>query len=620
MWIKEVKKQNSEKGKTFYQYQLTETYRVDKAVRQKSILYLGDHQLLREKANRRIIASLMKNLIRNTPPLSEDMLEVSTELVSLSELYYNKYLLKIAALESSKDTSADQEVIHYELVNPESTTVFDCREIGAESMSYNILERIGLRDYLKRIGWEDKWIDYALISIISRAVACSSEHKTERWLEQNSGLLELFPSGIGKVTRHHLYKVADKLYEIKDELEEFFYTRLTNMFEINDSIVIYDLTNTYFEGRKADSKIAKYGRSKEKRYDCKQVVLAAVINEQGFLKHSSIYEGNMSDPATFTDVIAQLEKSGNRKNTDQKQTIVMDAGIATEDNLLALKEKGYEYVCVSRSRLKDYKSIDITNPEIIKDKNGSEIKLKFISNEKAPDNWMYVESDGKTKKEESMLEKATERFELELSAVSKAASKKGGTKKLEKVWERIGRIKERNKRVHKYYDIEIESENNIVKEVKWRKKKAVETQARSGVYFIRTNCSIENESRLWQIYNTVREVESTFRCLKTDLSLRPVYHKTDENIEAHLNLGLLAYHIVAPIRYMLKQKGMNYGWQNIVRIMNSQKAVSVKQITKTNEEIIIRTCSRPNREVLEIYQSLGISSMPYRLKKFVVHH
>ncbi len=125
---------------------------------------------------------------------------------------------------------------------------------------------------------------------------------------------------------------------------------------------------------------------------------------------------------------------------------------------------------------------------------------------------------------------------------------------------------------------------------------------------------------LWDIYNTIREVESTFRCLKTDLNLRPVYHQKDEHIESHLHLGLLAYQIVAPIRYMLKSKGLNYGWQNIVRIMNTQKSLSVKQKAKENKEIIVKTCSSPCSEALEIYRSLNMSSMPFKTKKFVVPH
>lgn len=622
MWIKQIKTRNSPKGKIFFQYILSETYRVEGVVKHKSVLYLGNHELLRDKQTRQILGKLIENKIRRTPEFSDELfgtsdelLGTSDELAALAEKYYEKYLLKISARNSPDESAAQEDAKRYISVDPSSTTVFNCREIGAEWMCRNMLDRIGLRDYLARKGWDKQTIELAMVSVISRATACFSEHKTERWLDQNSALTELFDNLPAKITRHYLYKSANQLYDIAEDLEKFFYGRMTNMFDIDDKILIYDLTNTYFEGRKDASDIARFGRSKEKRYDCKQVVLAAVVNRHGFLKHSKIYEGNMSDPATLSDIIEQLQKSD---GLSRDRFIVLDAGIATEENLLSLRSKGMKYVCVSRSKLKNYENIDLSDPTIIKDKNGSEISLKTIENKDFPDRWMYVSSKRKALKEESMSLKAAERFELEMESVNKGIHKKGGTKKIEKVWERIGRIKERNSSVHQRYNIEVKSSDGKATEIIWREKPV--KSKRSGVYFIRTNSEIKDETMIWEIYNTIREVESAFRCLKTDLSLRPVYHKKDSNIESHLSLGLLAYQIVAPIRHMLKEKGITHSWKNIVQIMNTQKAVSVKQKTNDGNEIVIRTCSRPSAEALSIYKALGISSMPFKIKKFVVQY
>ncbi len=615
MWIKQIKKQNAPNGKTFYQYQLTETYRVDGKVMHKAVLYLGNHELLHDKNTRKLLGNVLENKIRNTASLFADMTGATEEILRLVEVYYERYLIKIGTKQSPEQIAKAADKREFVHVDPASTTVFDCREIGSEWMCRKMLDRIDLRGYLEKQGWDSKTIELALVSIISRAVACFSEHKTEKWLQQNSSLSELFESLPEKISRHYLYKSADQLYGIKEELEKFFYGRMTSMFDIDDKIVIYDLTNTYFEGRKDGSLIAKYGRSKEKRYDCKQVVLAAVINRYGFLKHSRIYEGNMSDPATLSDIVGQLQKN---EASSHEHVIVMDAGIASEANLEMLRAKGLKYVCVSRSKLKNYQGIDLSNPSIIKDKKGSEIKLKTVETEASTDTWLYVESRGKALKEESMLAKAIERFEQEMEGVKAGISKKGCTKKTEKVWERIGRIKERNSSVQQQYNIEVKSDGDKVSEIQWHKKPS--TKPQSGIYFIRTNSNIENETVIWDIYNTVREVESTFRCLKTDLNLRPVYHQNDCRVEAHLHLGLLAYQIVAPIRHILKSKGISLSWKNIIRVMNTQKAVSVKQTTKDGDQLVIRTCSRPTAEALEIYQNLGISSMPFKMKKSVVHH
>jgi hypothetical protein len=236
------------------------------------------------------------------------------------------------------------------------------------------------------------------------------------------------------------------------------------------------------------------------------------------------------------------------------------------------------------------------------------------------DRWVYVKSSCKTKKEDSMLMRSIENFELELDSVKSGIIKKGGTKKADKVWERIGRIKERNKSVHKYYDIKVEVKGGIAVEVEYTRKEIQSENKQSGEYYLRTNYSLASEEEIWDIYNTIREVESTFRCLKTDLRLRPVHHQEDRYCGAHLHLGLLAYQIVAPIRYMLKLSGIDYTWRNIVRIMNTQKVVSVSIKNKDKNEVIIRTCSRPTQKVLQFYRALQMNSMPFKSKKFVVHH
>jgi len=624
MFIRESKKKNSENGKEFKQYYLLSNYRVGGSVKQTYILHLDKHILLEDKTNRAILAHLLENKIKGNVAISDEMLNAPKELIDLANEYYQKYLHKNRS-DEEKETEKKEYEARFETVDMESTKVLECREIGAEAICKTMLDRIGLREFLQRKGWIDKAIDRAYIAIISRAVFSSNEHKTEQWLAINSGLLEFFGKNTNNITRYDLYKSSRQLYDIKEELETFFYDRMTDMFNIKSSILIYDLTNTYFEGRKLKSKKAKFGRSKEKRNDCKQIVLAAVVNEQGFLRHSRIYEGNMSDPATMFDIVRGLDNSSKSEKTDlavednPKPIVVMDAGIATEDNLALLRAKGYIYVCVSRSKPKKEDYVDKENTIEIKSKKGEKIELKFVETQDKKDRWVYVKSEGKRNKEVSMNEMGLQRYEEELNAVSEGVKKKHGTKKIEKVWERIGRIKERNKSVNKYYDIQIETDKDIVTEIIWQRKE-IEPNEHSGEYYLRTNGDMEHEQDVWDIYNMVREVESTFRCLKTDMNLRPIFHQTDENIEAHLHLGLLAYNIVAPIRYQLKEHGITLDWRNIVRIMNTQKISTVSQQSKDDKSISIRLCSQPTSEVLTIYRSLNMSSIPLAKTKFVVSH
>ncbi len=615
MWIKEIKKSNSPKGKTFFQYQLTETLRIDGKVKHKAILYLGYHKLLKNKKNRQKVSKLLEYRIQNKFQLPGQGYYASIELEQLGEKYYNKYLLKHQVDQEDKEREPKAAKVNYELIDLESTEVFNCREIGAEWLCYKITAQLDIKGFLKRSGWTNKWIEYGLISIISRAVFASSEHKTQHWLHNNSGLLELFGSNSANITRHHLYQASSRLYSLKAILEPWLYERTRDLFNLDENLLIYDLTNTYFEGRKVGSKLARYGKSKEKRKDCKLVVLAAVINSYGFLKHSHIYEGNMSDNKTLADMVDDLQKHS--QQASQRQTIVIDAGIATEDNLKMLKDKALKYVCVSRKKLKDYQVFIGDKTVSIADKRKNLIELKIIS--QPDESWLYVHSEMKEKKEGSMLQNALQRFEHELENVRQGISKKGGVKKIEKVWERIGRIKEQNQSVHKYFNINISQNNGIATAINWLKNEKLEGQNQTGIYFLRTNYDIKDEKELWNMYNLIREIESTFRCLKTDLNIRPVFHQKDQYTEAHLNLGLLAYQLVSTIRYRLKEQNIHHDWRKIVRIMNTQKITTIKQRAK-DKDIALRICSRPIQEALQIYKAIGISSMPMSQKKSVVLH
>lgn len=149
----------------------------------------------------------------------------------------------------------------------------------------------------------------------------------------------------------------------------------------------------------------------------------------------------------------------------------------------------------------------------------------------------------------------------------------------------------------------------------WSKKEGVSDH---GIYFLRSSKNGLNEKEIWNIYNTIREIESTFRCLKTDLSIRPVFHQKDINTEAHIHLGILAYHLVSIIRYRLKAKGHHHDWTKIIEIMKSQSIITTSMISQRNTKIHIRICSLPNIPAAEIYQALKLVPVPFYRRKSVV--
>ena len=203
----------------------------------------------------------------------------------------------------------------------------DVREIGAEWLSFQAMTQLQISSFLERQGWDLEDIQLAQSHIISRAVYTASELETTRWIKENSSVCEVTGYDMGALTKDRLYRISKKLYSEKEQLEEHLSVRTNELFDIEDKIVLYDLTNTYFEGRKQGSKLAQFGRSKEKRSDAKLLVLALVVNPEGFIKYSSILEGNMADSKTLEGMINKLRVK--TSVSASKALVVIDAGIAT---------------------------------------------------------------------------------------------------------------------------------------------------------------------------------------------------------------------------------------------------------------------------------------------------
>lgn len=619
MFIKTIVKTDKKTGKRYNYYRLCESYRIGNKTRHRSIVSMGRLDGIETREDKKLLADTIEALIHGDTRLSffDAGPEITRYAKEFAKRIADEKLLDIQPKTTQPEYS-DIEPDHQE-VDLNSMRHDEVREIGAEWLCKQALEQLDLQGLLTgTCGFSDTSAATALMHIVSRTVYPASEHKTAQWIKDNSAVAGLLNIPLDKVNRFKLYAVSNSLYKQKRAIEKGLSAKTNELFDLQDKIIFYDLTNTYFEGRKAGSKIAQYGRSKEKRSDAKIVAMAAVINAEGFLKYSRIYQGNISDNKTLDQTISEL--SAHTSQTGRKPVVVMDAGIMTEDNAEMLKEQGYDYICVNRTKLKDYTAVNPDQDSItIYDKNKNPIELQYVAKKDCPDNYLYVRSRQKAVKEASMNEHFSQRYEEELENIRGALYKKGGTKKLEKVWERIGRLKERYPTANKHYTITVVPGVNQGKatDITWSKN-PVQPKQGEGIYFIRTTLSGKDENTIWSIYNTLTEIEATFRCLKTDLALRPVFHQYDENIESHLFLGLLAYQVVATIRYQLKAKNIHHDWQNIVRIMNTQKEVVTTIKNKKGKTIRIKKCSVPSVKAKQIYEALGYKTVPYYMKKSVL--
>ena len=588
-------------------YRLCESYRYDNGVRHETVVHMGTLEELPDAEQKKAVARRIDELVKNSRNSAVSLFTPQDKAVEATAQKYFAIIKEKQRL----DISGSKD---YERITTDSIENSNIREAGTEWLCLQALRQLNIDTFLSGKGWGNEQINLALTHIISRAAYPASELRTSEWIKQNSAVCELTGYTQQKITKDKLYSISHQLYEVKDDLEKHLSKRTNELFDLEDKIIIYDLTNTYYEGKMQGSLLAKYGRSKEKRSDAKIVVLAVVVNAEGFLKYSQIFEGNLSDSSSLERIIDQLNARTAAKG--QRPVIVLDAGIATDANLKLLNEGKYKYICVSRSGIKKYVADTGCKPVQVFDKKEQPITLQKVKVEGCTDNYICVHSLGKQAKENAMNSRFSQRYEEGLTQIKSSLSKKGGVKKQEKVWERIGRLKEKYPSIHKYYDVTVTTDDKgIATDILWPQKK-IEKQ--EGKYLLRTNLDHNDEQTQWTIYNTIREIEATFRVLKTDLDLRPVYHKTDKAAMAHLHLGLLAYWIVNTVRHQLKQKGIKKEWRDIVRIMNTQKVVTTTMDNDCQQQIIIRQCSEPSGQVSEIYAALAYKVKPFSRRKSVV--
>jgi len=647
MYFRSSIRHNPATGEIESYYRLVESYRNEEGrVCHRTLLNVGflEGKITIDELNqvRRILCKRYQDM-KGGDELFEIKDDNPQKVIELADKLWKELVEKNRIDIGEKQKKAPSER-QRNMVFEESIRHPDAREIGSEWLCYQALEQLKLADYLTNIGFSEEETRLSISQIIARAVYPASELETARWIRENSAVCSLTGYPVEKITKDKLYSSSLKLFSEKEKIENFLSVKTNQLFDIEDKIYIFDLTNTYLEGRKMHSKIAKFGRSKEKRSDCKIIVLALVINPAGFIKYSAILEGNMQDAKTLEETVKKLRR---QTSSEKRAVVVIDAGIATEDNLAMLSQNDFDYVCVTRCKLKDYRIDPDCLPVEVEDRKKQKIQLQKVVSEKHNDYFLKIESEAKRAKEVSMNNRFQEGFEKGLSIIAASLGKKGGIKTEEKVYERIGRLKQKYPSIARYYEIshtvETETVTNKrtkektevrkIKSMTWKIKQDIEPNGESGIYFLRTSLSMDEEL-VWMTYNIIREIEYSFRTLKTDLDLRPIYHKKDNATMAHLNLGLLAYWVVNTVRYQLKKTSdkkqknseneidtapIHFQWREIIRIMNTQKSVLTVSQNRYDEVIISRRCSDPTLKVEAIYRRLKYKSMPFTKRKFVVH-
>jgi len=632
MFLKKIENISKDTGKVYLYYRLMESYRTPKGPRHRKILELGKLDI--PEHLHKPLADRIEEIVKGNQNLFSA--QIDPEIESLAQHYAQLIIKKNLAANDLASTAqpsvriaVESELADYDEIDLNSISNGSVRTIGVEHLGVSIIKELKLDSYLKELGLSDTQVNDAILAIVGRLAIASSESATRSWARNLSGIDELLGTDYSKLPNNNLYRTSDILYSHKNNLEQYLRQKAKDLFSLNDNIILYDLTNTFFEGHPQNNSKIDYGRSKEKRFDCPLITLGLMVDQLGFAKKTEIFSGSVSEPKTLYimlkslhekgDTIFSLEELAEKKPTTVKKnvTVIMDAGIATKDNLTLLRLNGFDYICVSREKLKaEHADLDNDGLITIRETPKSHIEATLVKMSDQ-ENVLCCRSLEKQFKENSMKTLFQLRFEEALRAANDALSKKRSLKKYEKVLEKIGRLREKYSAISHFYSIEVlKGDNNLATAITWELKDVDAINLRfSGMYYLRTSRTDLNEKEIWDLYNTIRKVESSFRSLKSELKMRPNFHQNENRIDGHIFITVLAYHILNIIQTRLNAQNIHLEWSTIKRMMSTRVRVSTSMKNRQGQKIIIRNTTEPEPFHIDIYNALGISMNPLKRNK-----
>jgi transposase len=383
------------------------------------------------------------------------------------------------------------------------------------------------------------------------------------------------------------------------------------LFNLDDTVFLYDLTSTYFEGEARANPQAKRGYSRDKRPDCKQVVVGLVLDREGFPKAHEVFDGNTQDRESLDRMLDALEKrTGKRPGT----TVIVDRGMAYEENLEQIRKRGQHYLVAGRQQerhpwLAELESDEgweeIARTPSPQNPFQKKTRVEIKRQQKGEETYILCRSEGRKEKDRAIREKQETKLLADLTRLQQRV-RKGKLKDDKKIHQAIGRLRERYPRVARYWAIEFDSAE---KKLAWQEvaeKKAI-TQKLDGSYVLRTDCPDLSAEEAWRVYILLTRVEDAFRDLKSPLMERPIFHHLKNRTQTHIFLCILAYHLLAAIEHRFLQAGVHTSWWTLRQHLSTHQVVTVV-LHEANGNRVLKTRQATTPEPLhrEIYATLRI--------------
>lgn len=622
MYIKKVTKSIKTSSKKKYTYlHLVENIRTDKGPRQRLILNLGTLNIAPEDYKE--LANCIDGMLNG----QKNLFSPDTNIVKHATCAVSKILEKntntIDTASASSETSI--EAVEVKPIDINSITVSKSRSIGAEYVCHHFFEKLQIKKCLENANIPQNQIPIIEAIILGRLISPGSERHTKKWADERSAIYELAKHPL-KHSLSSFYRAANNLYSCKKSLERGLNNRERELFSLTESMCFFDLTNTFLEGEAKRNPKAAHGHSKEKRSDCKLLTLALIVDEQGFAKYSHLYPGNQYEGHTLKEMIEEMVEINPALAVDR--TIVMDAGIATKDNIAYLKKEKLHYIVVNKGR-SPFTTDDIKDMITIREDKKSDIKIEVARQVKSDEIFILCKSAKREQKERAIRSRQEKLFLEQLEKIKSGLNKKGSVKLYQKIVEKVGKLRQKYPRASKIFEVNVisdEKSNNNKKELSaieiiWNKKKMIpDAQAMDGCYVLKTDRFDLTDEEIWKTYCMLTRIENSFRCMKSSLGIRPVFHQKELNSDAHIFVSVIAYHILHAIEYTLSKNGDSRSWATIRDVLATHQWITMEydeykeDKTKTHQYRTMCTEAEPIHK--EIYQILGVSSIPSKKKVF----
>ena len=602
MFIRRTQTRRTQDGQPYFSHRLVHSERLGNAVRQRTLLNLGRHFNI-PQAQWPLLCSRIDDILAGQTPLVADC---PTAVEHEAQRIAAQLVARSTPVQGPAAGPTDVQP-----VDVDSLRLVRPRSVGVEQVGLWALEQLGLPALLAELGVNGALRTAAAGAIVGRLAQPASERATHRWLQTRSGLGELLGVDFETVSSMQLYRASDALVKRREAIEAHLFDRAMGLFDLQPTVTLYDLTNTYFEGEAGAQPQAKRGHSKEKRSDCPLLTLGLMLDASGFVRRSQVFAGNVREHRTLAGMLEALDAPAGA-------LVVMDRGVATEAAIEWLRDNRYRYLVVSRER---HRQFDAEAAVAVRTQSNQTVHLHKVVSTDPGEVRLYCYSEERAHKERAIVERAATRFEAALTQLNDGLARPRAHKRLGQIWQRIGRLRAKHTRVANHYQIAVTPDQTGEKAaaVTWTRRPQDGSMAtHPGVYCLRSSETDWDEDALWRTYTTLTDVEAVFRALKSELGLRPIYHHKPRRADGHLFITVIAYQLVQVIRTRLRAHGEHASWTTLRRILEGQQRVTATFRRPDGRTLHVRTATQAEPGQRAIYDALGIDPQPGGVRKTII--